>query len=163
MWHHGKCCFMCNMALIAELTRAQKFEQFLRMEKCQPLWIVDKWIFQGGPPKETANYTSKEGCFKGEQIKRWHIKETARRETLLVRRNRVGEAPWSLYSVILHGVEGQCIVWHWCGRACQLSKYRRFGMVEYVVVRFGWLSCDERPPGPQSSACVGIDSVPHCK
>ena len=33
MWRHGKCLFMCNMALIAELTRAQKFEQFLRMEK----------------------------------------------------------------------------------------------------------------------------------
>ena len=33
MWRHGKCLFMCNMALIAELTRAQNFEQFLRMEK----------------------------------------------------------------------------------------------------------------------------------
>ena len=33
MWRHGKRLFMCNMALIAELTRAQKFEQFLRMEK----------------------------------------------------------------------------------------------------------------------------------
>ena len=38
----------------------------------------------------------------------------------------------------------------WCGW---------FDMVEYVVVRFGWLSCDERPPGPQSSAGVGIDSA----
>ena len=50
------------------------------------------------------------------------------------------------------GVEGHGIMW-----------YGWFGMVEYVVVRYGWLSCDERPPGPQSSACVGIDSVPHCK
>ena len=55
----------------------------------------------------------------------------------------------------------------WSGRAwhyvVNMVWYGWFGMVEYVVVRYGWLSCDERPPGPQSSACVGIDSVPHCK
>ena len=62
MWHHGKCCFMCNMALIAELTRAQNFEQFWRMEKMPTTMNSRKMDFsRRSTKKNPANYTSKKG------------------------------------------------------------------------------------------------------
>ena len=79
MRRHGKRLFMCNMALIAELTRAQNFEHFLRMETVNSRKIdISTWS-----TKKNANNTSKEGYFRGEQIKRWHIKETAREKLFL--------------------------------------------------------------------------------
>ena len=58
------------MALIAELTRAQNFEQFLRMEKMPTTMNSRKMDISRWSTKKNANYTSKEGYFRGEQIKR---------------------------------------------------------------------------------------------